>query len=101
MACREGLSPNEIANLLRELPENESDGVELSCSNSDSDEECVKVTAKNQKKAQMKLIIYSKFKGQETAISTIYKSLPLIGVFVRSAKEFSVIKVICKEEEEF
>ncbi|GFW45465.1 uncharacterized protein TNCV_3244051 [Trichonephila clavipes] len=39
MTRRKGLSPNEIANMLRELSENESDGGELSCSNLDSDEE--------------------------------------------------------------
>ncbi|GFW23272.1 uncharacterized protein TNCV_3803721 [Trichonephila clavipes] len=33
MAHRKGLSPDEIANLLREISENESDGGELSYSN--------------------------------------------------------------------
>ncbi|GFX92124.1 uncharacterized protein TNCV_1740441 [Trichonephila clavipes] len=36
---REGLSPNEIVNLLRDLSTNESDGGELSCYNLDSDED--------------------------------------------------------------
>ncbi|GFW48794.1 uncharacterized protein TNCV_4243741 [Trichonephila clavipes] len=36
---RKVLSPDEIANLLRELSENESDGGESSCSNLDSDED--------------------------------------------------------------
>ncbi|GFV67036.1 uncharacterized protein TNCV_357211 [Trichonephila clavipes] len=39
MIRRKCLSPDEIANLLRELSENESDGGELSCSNLDSDED--------------------------------------------------------------
>ncbi|GFW48809.1 hypothetical protein TNCV_4243891 [Trichonephila clavipes] len=38
MAHRNGLSPDEITNLLREISENESDGGELSCSNLNSDE---------------------------------------------------------------
>ncbi|GFV98050.1 uncharacterized protein TNCV_4448101 [Trichonephila clavipes] len=36
MARRKGLNPDEIANLLRKISENESDGGELSCSNLDS-----------------------------------------------------------------
>ncbi|GFU93387.1 uncharacterized protein TNCV_1861171 [Trichonephila clavipes] len=36
---RKGLIPDEIANLLRELSENESDDGELSCSNLYSDED--------------------------------------------------------------
>ncbi|GFT07612.1 uncharacterized protein TNCV_4045671 [Trichonephila clavipes] len=36
MARRKGLSPDKIANLLREISENESDGGQLSCSNLDS-----------------------------------------------------------------
>ncbi|GFW12529.1 uncharacterized protein TNCV_817811 [Trichonephila clavipes] len=39
MAPRKGLSPDEIACLLRDISENESDGGELSCSNLDSDED--------------------------------------------------------------
>ncbi|GFX41040.1 hypothetical protein TNCV_2217381 [Trichonephila clavipes] len=39
MTLRKSLSPDEIANLLRDISENESDGGELSCSNLDSDEE--------------------------------------------------------------
>ncbi|GFY29161.1 hypothetical protein TNCV_4722891 [Trichonephila clavipes] len=39
MACRKGLSSDEIANLLREISDNELDGSELSCSNLDSDED--------------------------------------------------------------
>ncbi|XP_055924540.1 uncharacterized protein LOC129956631 [Argiope bruennichi] len=39
VALRKGLNPYEIANLLRELSENESDGGKLSCSNLDSDED--------------------------------------------------------------
>ncbi|GFW97639.1 uncharacterized protein TNCV_685091 [Trichonephila clavipes] len=39
MARRKGLSPDEIANLLRELSENESDVGELICLNLDSDED--------------------------------------------------------------
>ncbi|GFT07595.1 hypothetical protein TNCV_4045551 [Trichonephila clavipes] len=39
MALRKGLSPDDIANLLREISENESDGGELSCSNLHSDED--------------------------------------------------------------
>ncbi|GFW33304.1 uncharacterized protein TNCV_2859811 [Trichonephila clavipes] len=35
---RKGLRPDEIANLLRELFENESESGELSCCNLDSDE---------------------------------------------------------------
>ncbi|GFU33425.1 uncharacterized protein TNCV_4362451 [Trichonephila clavipes] len=36
---RKGLSPDEIANLLQKLSENESNGGQLSCSKLDSDEE--------------------------------------------------------------
>ncbi|GFV87685.1 uncharacterized protein TNCV_779691 [Trichonephila clavipes] len=39
MTHRKGLSRDEIANLLRELSENESDGGELFCSNLDSEED--------------------------------------------------------------
>ncbi|GFW44872.1 uncharacterized protein TNCV_4511861 [Trichonephila clavipes] len=39
MSCRKDLSPEEIANLLREISENESDGGELSCCNFDSNED--------------------------------------------------------------
>ncbi|GFY14278.1 uncharacterized protein TNCV_3614661 [Trichonephila clavipes] len=38
MPRRKDLSSNEIANLLREVSENKSEGGELSCSNLDSDE---------------------------------------------------------------
>ncbi|GFV97320.1 uncharacterized protein TNCV_2038301 [Trichonephila clavipes] len=38
MTHRKGLSLDEIANLLRELSENESDGGELCCSNLASDQ---------------------------------------------------------------
>ncbi|GFW19046.1 hypothetical protein TNCV_253761 [Trichonephila clavipes] len=39
MVLRKGLNPEEIAILLLEISEKESDGGELSCSNSDFDEE--------------------------------------------------------------
>ncbi|GFT04696.1 hypothetical protein TNCV_334451 [Trichonephila clavipes] len=39
MVPRKGLSPDEIANLLQYVSENESDGGELSCSNLDFDED--------------------------------------------------------------
>ncbi|GFV97183.1 potassium channel subfamily T member 2 [Trichonephila clavipes] len=39
MAHKKGRSPDKIDNLLRELPDNESDGGELSCSSLDSDED--------------------------------------------------------------
>ncbi|GFV37830.1 hypothetical protein TNCV_2662431 [Trichonephila clavipes] len=39
MSRRKGLSSDEIANLLRELPENEPIGGELSCFILDSDED--------------------------------------------------------------
>ncbi|GFS58524.1 hypothetical protein TNCV_111421 [Trichonephila clavipes] len=39
MTYRKALIPDEIADLLRELSENESDGGELSCSKLDSDED--------------------------------------------------------------
>ncbi|GFX44052.1 hypothetical protein TNCV_4118481 [Trichonephila clavipes] len=41
MASRKILSPDEIAHLLREISEDESDGGELSCSNLDSDEDTI------------------------------------------------------------
>ncbi|GFT30949.1 uncharacterized protein TNCV_1683231 [Trichonephila clavipes] len=39
MAPRKCISPDEMANLLREISENESDGGELCCSNLDSDKD--------------------------------------------------------------